>query len=263
MKRLIIGLLVLVGLLVAVDFGAAAVAESVVSRQMREQIGLPDDPRVRINGFPFVAQALAGRYSSIDVSAPRLEVGALREVEVAAELRDVRAPLSELLGPGPRTLRVGSADGTVRVGANDIERLVGGVERLRIETVDAEALEQLVEDGGEAALASVDPDRAARFVGTTAVLGSPTEVSVLAVLDLDGSVVRVEPRDVRLGGAAEPLPESVQEAVRSEFAVEIDPGSLPLQVVPDELRAVEGVLEISGSATDLVLGAGAGALPAG
>jgi hypothetical protein len=73
----------------------------------------------------------------------------------------------------------------------------------------------------------------------------------------------VEPRDVRLGGAAEPLPEAVQEAVRSEFTVEIDPGSLPLQVVADELRAVDGVLEISGSATDLVLGAGAGALPAG
>lgn len=263
MKRLIVGLLVLVGLLVAVDFGAAAVAESAVSRQMREQIGLRDDPQVRINGFPFTVQALSGRYSSVDVAAPRLQVGELQEVEVVAQLRDVRAPLSQLLGSGPRTLLVGSADGTVRVGADDLERLVGGVERLRIETVDTEALEQLVEDGGDAELADLDPDRTARLVGTTPVLGSPTEVAVLVVLDLRDGVVRLEPRDVRLQGSSEPLPRTVQDAVRAAFAVEVEPGSLPLQVVPDELRAVDGVLEVSGSATDLVLGAGAGSTPAG
>lgn len=263
MKRLIIGLLVLVGLLVAADFGAAALAESAVSRQMREQIGLRDDPQVRINGFPFITQALAGSYSSIDVSAPRLQVGALQEVEVTAQLRDVEAPLSEVLGPGPRTLRVGSADGTVRIGPDDIERLIGSVERLRIETVDAEALERLVEDGGEASLLDIDPDRVARLVGTTQVLGASTEVAVLVVLELADGTVSVVPRDVRLGGAREPLPAVVQDIVRERFAVEVDPGSLPLQVTPDELRAVDGVLEVSGSATDLVLGAGATGAPAG
>ncbi|MCX6466736.1 MAG: DUF2993 domain-containing protein [Pseudonocardiales bacterium] len=257
MKRLIIGLLVLVGLLVAADFGAAALAESAVSRQMREQIGLPDDPEVRINGFPFVTQALSGDYSSIDVSAPRLQVGALQDVEVTAQLRDVAAPLSEVLGSGPTTLRVGSADGTVRVGPDDIERLIGTVERMRIETVDAEALQQLVEDGADAALADLDPDRSARLVGTTPVLGVDREVAVIVALELEDGLVRVVPRDVRLGGDAEPLPDSVQEMVREMFTVEVDPGTLPLQVTPDELRAVDGVLEISGSATDLVLGAGA------
>jgi hypothetical protein len=256
-KRLIIGLLVLVGLLVAADFGAAALAESAVSRQMREQIGLPDDPEVRINGFPFVTQALSGDYSSIDVSAPRLQVGALQDVEVTAQLRDVAAPLSEVLGSGPTTLRVGSADGTVRVGPDDIERLIGTVERMRIETVDAEALQQLVEDGADAALADLDPDRSARLVGTTPVLGVDREVAVIVALELEDGLVRVVPRDVRLGGDAEPLPDSVQEMVREMFTVEVDPGTLPLQVTPDELRAVDGVLEISGSATDLVLGAGA------
>lgn len=257
MKRLIIGLLVLVGLLVAADFGAAALAESAVSRQMREQIGLPDDPEVRINGFPFVTQALSGDYSSIDVSAPRLQVGALQDVEVTAQLRDVAAPLSEVLGSGPTTLRVGSADGTVRVGPDDIERLIGTVERMRIETVDAETLQQLVEDGADAALADLDPDRSARLVGTTPVLGVDREVAVIVALELEDGLVRVVPRDVRLGGDAEPLPDSVQEMVREMFTVEVDPGTLPLQVTPDELRAVDGVLEISGSATDLVLGAGA------
>lgn len=258
MKRLIVGLIVLVGVLVGVDFGAAALAESAVSRQMREQIGLPDDPDVRINGFPFLAQALAGRYSSIDVAADRLRVGMLEEVEVVAQLRDVDAPLSEVLGSGPRSLRVAEADGTVRVGADDLERLLGDVDRLRIESLDADALEQAVEDGADPALADADPDTVARLVGTTAALGEETEVTAIVALELTDGVVRIVPRDIRLGGPdAPPLPESTQSALRDRFTVDVDPGSLPLQVTPTELRAVDGVLEISGSTTDLVLGAAA------
>jgi hypothetical protein len=255
MKRLIIGLIVLVGVLVGVDFGAAALAESAVSRQMREQIGLPDDPDVRINGFPFLTQALAGHYSSVAVTADRLRVGELQEVEIVADLRDVDAPLSEVLGSGPKSLRVAEADGTVRVGADDIERLLGTVDKLRIESLDEEALAQAVEDGADAALADVDPDTVARLVGTTEFLGEDTEVSVIVALELSDGLVRVVPRDIRVGGPdADPLPEALQNALRQRFTVEIDPGSLPLQVTPTELQAVDGVLEISGSTTDLVLG---------
>jgi hypothetical protein len=38
------------------------------------------------------------------------------------------------------------------------------------------------------------------------------------------------------------------------FTLRIDPGSLPLEVTPTELRAVNGSLEISGLAEDLTLG---------
>jgi hypothetical protein len=38
--------------------------------------------------------------------------------------------------------------------------------------------------------------------------------------------------------------------------VRIDPGALPLRATPTDLRAVNGNLEISGTAADLVLGAG-------
>jgi hypothetical protein len=260
MKRLIVGLLVLVGLLVAADFGAAALAESAVSRQMRAQLGLPDDPDVRINGFPFLTQALAGTYSSIDVVADRLQVGDLQDVEVEAQLRDVEAPLSEVLGSGPKSLRVGAADGTARIGATDIERLLGGsVDDLRIESLDSEALATAVEDGADATLAGVDPDTVARLVGTTAVLGQDTEVAVIVALELvDGGTVRIVPRDIRVGGPDAPaLPEAVQEPLRAQFTVSVDPGTLPLQVTPTSLRAQDGVLEISGSTRNRTLGAAA------
>lgn len=256
MRRLVIALLVLVGLLVAVDFGAAALAESAVSRQMREQIGLVDDPSVRINGFPFLTQAMAGEYSSVDVDATRISVGELRELGVSAQLRDVAAPLSMLLGSGPKSLDVGEAEGTVRVSANDLQRLIPGVDKLRIETVDAEALAQLVEDGAEASLADVDPDRAARLVGTYSLLGTSTEISAITVLELVDGKARIVPRDIRIGGDDAPaLPAVAQRTLRQLFTVTVDPGSLPLEVTPTALRAASGALEISGTASNLVLGA--------
>jgi hypothetical protein len=166
MRRLIIALLVLAGLLVAADFGSAALAESAVSRQMRSQLDLADDPAVRINGFPFLTQAVAGRYSSVNVDASRIEVGQLQELSVTAQLRDVDAPLSMLLGSGEKTLRVREVEGTVRVPAKDVERLVPGVQDLRIETLDGDALEQIAEDAEDPALAGLDPQRTVRLVGT-------------------------------------------------------------------------------------------------
>ncbi len=257
MRRLVIALLVLAGLLVAADFGSAALAESAVSRQMREQLGLVDDPSVRINGFPFLTQAIAGDYSSVDVDASRIAVGELKELFVSAQLREVSAPLPMLLGSGAKTLDVQEAEGTVRVPADDLERLVPGVEDLRIETVDEDALEQAVEDGGAASLATIDPETAARLVGTVTLLGREVEVSVIAVLELVDGQAQIVPRDIRLGDSSAPaLPVAVQRALARQFTVRVDPGSLPLEVTPTKLRARNGLLEISGKARNLVLGGG-------
>lgn len=254
MKRLVIGILVLAGLLVAADFGAAALAESAVSQEMRTQLGLVDDPSVQINGFPFLTQALAGRYSSVDVEASRISIGDLREVEVSATLNDVDAPLSMLLGSGPKSLLVNRAEGTVRIGANDIERIVPGLERARIETLDEAALASTAADGGDAALAEIDPDRAARFVGTYTVLGQTLEVAVIAELELADGRAAIAPRDVRLAdGTPLPLPAESRRAVLSLFRLPLDTGALPLQVTPETFRAREGRLEISGRATGLTL----------
>jgi hypothetical protein len=231
-----------------------------VSRQMREQIGLVDDPSVRINGFPFLTQAIAGRYSSVDVSASRIPVGPLQQLDVAAQLRDVDAPLSMLLGPGAKTLVVQEAEGTVRVQAADVERLLDGVQDLRIETLDDEALQQAVEDGGPASLTQIDPEQAVRFGGTVTVpvLGQQVDLWLIAVLQLVDGQVQIEPRYIHVGGDDAPaLPAAAQTALQQLFTLRIDPGALPLAVTPTDLRAVNGALEISGTAENLTLGAGA------
>jgi hypothetical protein len=255
MRRLVIALLVLVGLFVAVDFGAAALAESAVSRQMREQIGLVDDPAVRINGFPFLTQALSGDYSSVDVDATRISVGELQDLTVHAQLRDVTAPLPMLLGSGPKSLAVQEVEGTVRIPASDVERLVPGIEDLRIENVDENALEQAVDDGADNSLRRIDPENSVRLAGTATLLGQEAELSVIAVLELVDGQAQIVPRDIRLGGSdAPPLPASLQRTLEQRFTLRIDPGSLPLAATPTRLRAVGGALEITGFAEDLVLG---------
>ena len=274
MRLLVIALLALAGLLVAADFGAAALAESAVSRQMRSELGLADDPAVRINGFPFLTQAVSGHYSGIDVEANRIAVGPLRELSVSAQLRDVEAPLAMLLGSGEKTLVVGEVEGTVRVPAGDIERLVPEVVDLRIETLDQGALEQTAEDSDAPALADLDPERTVRLVATSTLpeslpeslsvtvpglaAGDEVEVRVLTSLELADGLIRIVPRDVQLGGQPQlpTIPAMLQSSFSRMFAVPIDPGALPLQVTPTDVRASNGLLEISGTASDLTLGSG-------
>jgi hypothetical protein len=262
-KRLIIVLLVLLGVLVAVDYGAAAAAESAVSRQMRERLGLADDPSVRINGFPFLTQALSGEYRSVQVEAQRVPVGQLRQVDVRAQLNDVTAPLSELLGSGPKTLRVANADGSERVGTTDLEALLPGVRKLTIANLDANALDALVRDGdADPSLRGLDPETTARFGGTVAALGQELDVAVVAELQILDGKMRIVPRDVRLGDVrlgdadADPLPAPVQSLIERLFTVQVDPGTLPFGVTPTKFRARDGELELLGTAQNLVIGDG-------
>jgi LmeA-like phospholipid-binding len=256
-RRVLAALIVLVALLVAADYAAAALTESAVSREMRSELNLADDPSVRINNFPFLAQAIAGRYRSIDVTAEHVAVGPLRDVQLRTQLRDVTAPLSQLLG-GSRTVAVREAEGTVRIGAPDIERLLPGqVDKFYIDGIDADGLEQAVDDGADSALLQIDPATAARLGGTVDVLGTKQQVNVIAELELAAGQAQIVPRDVRLGDTdADPLPVAVQRTLSKLFTIRLDPGGLPLQVTPTKLRATNGGLEISGLTGRLVFGAG-------
>jgi hypothetical protein len=257
-RRAVAALILLAAVAVGVDYAVAALAESAVSRQMREQLGLADDPSVRFNNFPFLAQVIAGRYRSIDVTANHITIGPLRDAQVRTQLRNVTVPLSELLDSGPRTIAVREAEGTVRIGAPDIDRLLPSVDKVWIDRIDADGLEQAVEDGADPALLEVDPATAARLGGTVDVLGEEQQVAVIAVLELTDGQAQIVPRDVRLGDEdADPLPDTVAQTLSEEFSLRLDPGALPLEVTPTALQVSSGGLEISGLTGRLVFGPGA------
>ena len=255
-KRTLAVLIALVALLLGADYATAALTESAVSKAMRTQLNLADDPSVRINNFPFLAQAIAGRYKSVDVNANHMAIGPFRDVQVRTQLRDVALPLSQLLA-GSRTVAVREVEGTVRIGAPDIERLLPGVDKFYIDGIDAAGLENAVEDGADPALLQLDAATAARLGGTVALLGEEQQVSIIAELQLADGQAQIVPRDVRLGDAdADPLPAAVQQPLSRLFTLRLDPGDLPLEVTPTRLRATSGGLEISGLTGRLVLGDG-------
>jgi hypothetical protein len=255
-RRVLAALIVLVAVAIGVDYGAAALTEAAVSREMRSQLNLADDPSVRINNFPFLPQALTGRYKSIDVTADHVAVGPLRDVQVRTQLRNVTAPLSQVLGGSP-TAAVREAEGTVRIGAPDIERLLTGVDKLYIDGIDENGLEQAVEDGADPALLQLEPATAARMGGTIELLGQEQQVNAIVELQLAAGQAQIVPRDIRLGDQdADPLPVAVQRTLTRLFTLRLDPGDLPLQVTPTRLVASSGGLEISGLTGRLVFGPG-------
>ena len=254
MRGLIIILLVLAGLAVAADFGAAAFAESAVSRQMRGELGLVDDPSVRINGFPFLTQAVSGTYSSIDVDATRIPYGSFKELEINARLHDVSAPLSMLLGPGPKSITAATAEGIVKIDAADLQRLIPEAKKIRIESVDATTLQQAVENGADASVATMSPERTARLVGTVDFFGQSAEIAVLATLEIDKGKPSIVPVDARLSnGKGLPVPGSVLRQILDLFRVPLITGDLPLDVTADTFEAKDGTLQISGTARNLTL----------
>ena len=76
LRTLIIVLIVLIGLLVALDFGARAFAESRVAAQIQHQ-GFPKKPNVSIEGFPFLTQVISRDCKDVQVSAGNVTEGPL------------------------------------------------------------------------------------------------------------------------------------------------------------------------------------------
>ena len=62
-----IAVLIVLGLLVAVDRISVALAESAVATTLQNSQHLPSKPSVDIDGFPFLTQLASGNYSKIEL----------------------------------------------------------------------------------------------------------------------------------------------------------------------------------------------------
>lgn len=265
MRRVLAAVLVVAAVLVLADFGTGAAVESAIARQMRDRLDLPEDPATSVQGPSVLAQAVTGRYGSVEVSMERVPVGPLRTPEIGVTLYGVRASFGELFGGSSARFRAAAAESSVRIGPADVRRLAAatggpaaGIERLTMLEVDANRISDTVLAGGDPTLRSLDPRNAVRFVATLPVEGSETDVAVLSamVVDPDGTL-RIVPRDVRGSGTDEPVPAAVRESLMRAFALRLDPGTLPLGVTPTSVTVPEyNVLEISGALRDLSIGEG-------
>jgi hypothetical protein len=101
MRRAIVVLLGLLLVLVGLDFAARAAAQAAVAQQVQTTEGLAHQPDVAVNGFPFLLQALRGRYDDVEVTLQEVPAGGtLRLDSVDARLTGVHVSLSTLLHRG-------------------------------------------------------------------------------------------------------------------------------------------------------------------
>ncbi|HEU0130843.1 MAG TPA: DUF2993 domain-containing protein [Mycobacteriales bacterium] len=96
-RRLLIFLAILAGLAVAADRGLAAVAGNATAAQVRLHEGLREDPDVTFRGFPFVTQAVHGRFRAVDVTARDVERDGLTVDRIDAHLEGVKIDLGRAL----------------------------------------------------------------------------------------------------------------------------------------------------------------------
>ncbi|WP_158884416.1 LmeA family phospholipid-binding protein [Amycolatopsis anabasis] len=261
-RKIIIVLVVLAGLLVAADFGLAAIAEHAVSQKAREQLKLTDDPSVTIHGFPFSTQAIGGDYRHISIYAAGVPLqDKLRDVELTAELRDVTAPLSDLTSGNTGAIKIGKLEGQVKIKASDIARVepLTKVENLRIEP----ASEDYVKTGQDkketepttTANAPDEDDSSAgvRISGNVQIAGQKVEIFCFAMIELDNNTIQFTPERLQFGNDKETtiVPPEVQKALLPNFRASVDVGSLPFKVTPTAVKVESGSVTLKGEAKDV------------
>ncbi|MFI7676923.1 DUF2993 domain-containing protein [Actinophytocola sp. NPDC049390] len=274
-RRLVITFVVLLGLLVVADFAAAAVFEYQVSKRAREQFSLSDDPSVKVGGFSFLAQAVSGEYGHVMIDAKGVPVeDTLRDLEVHIELRDVQAPLGDLVSGSLQEVKVREVEGQVKVKASDVNRAVAQNESAAIRSItnltidpvseqdvatnpdDRTAAEQ--EAAERAAEQEIEDTTAgARICATVDVGGEETELCAFGIISLvDAKMTftpgRLELRNSVLGSGE--LPPVLDTAAKQALTFTLDPGELPFTVTPTAVTVDSGVLSVKGTASDVVLG---------
>lgn len=267
-KITIVVLIVLVGLLVGADYGLAAAAEYQVSKKMRSELNLADDPSVNIHGFPFITQALSGDYHDISINATGVPAkNTLRDLEVDADLHDVRVKLSDLLSGNVSQVRVDEVDGQVKVKASDIGRLLGipdlTINPISLDTVEGvgaqDALDEKMKQQHPGEDNPLTSAAGVLLTGSIPIAGIKTTVNAFGILSLDNGGVAITPKKLQLsnGLVSATLPDSLLQTYMHFFQTALTSKSLPLPfaVQATGVEVESGAIVVQGKADNILLSA--------
>ncbi len=254
-RKLIIAGLVVVGVLVAADFGLAAMGEYQVAQRMRDKFELTEDPTVRINGFPFILQALSGDYRDIEITATGVPVrDSLRDLEIRANLYHTRIGLSDLLAGNTRDARIDQVKGSVKIKAQDLNRLVNTVTPFTDMAIEPDTRPEATPTPKPA---KPDPTKAAvKLSGNTTVAGRKIRITAYGTVTLVEGQLAVGVTDVELDDTSLAGLNEVLRVVKNALSVTINPGALPFTVTPTAVRVESGALTVEGTINDIPLDEG-------
>ncbi|MEZ0073041.1 DUF2993 domain-containing protein [Planotetraspora sp. GP83] len=225
MRKLVVFLILLAILLVVVDRVAVVGVQREIARQIEAKYDLAEPPTVRIEGIPFLTQAISGRYEEIAIGMGPMTREGVKLSKIDATLYGVSAPLADLLKNAEKT----------RIRA---ERVTGTIVISR-ETLSARAPHGIrVEgDGGDTLKVS----------GNLTVLGRTVPVTADMKLEVVQGGVRLTPASVKIaGGISVPSPERL-----ITFTVPVK--NLPLNLKITSVKSTPQGLAVEGTATDVPL----------
>jgi hypothetical protein len=110
--RALVVLLVLAGLVVGADRVGEEIAEDQVARVVAERAGLAGAPDLEFEGFPFLTQAVSGRYEDVRVTLTGADLGQPEGTRADVSLQGVQVALSDVLSGSVREVPVERVDGT-------------------------------------------------------------------------------------------------------------------------------------------------------
>jgi hypothetical protein len=130
-RKLVIALVVLVVLAVVADRVAVTVAEHQVATEIEHQADLSGAPGVDIAGFPFLTQAVAGRYTDVRITLTAADLGQPAGTRADVSLYGVHLPLSDALSGSVQQIPVDRVDGSATLSYTLLARQIGPDTTLR------------------------------------------------------------------------------------------------------------------------------------
>jgi hypothetical protein len=132
-KALLVLLLLVLGLLVIADRVGVGLAEKAVAQRLADSGAVSGSPDVDIRGFPFLTQAVAGRYDDVHISLTAAELGQPEGTQADVALSGVHVPLSDVVSGSVQEVPVDRIDGTATLSYELLSAQLGGDTTLRRE----------------------------------------------------------------------------------------------------------------------------------
>ncbi|MCW2703703.1 MAG: hypothetical protein JWQ37_1698 [Blastococcus sp.] len=227
MRALVVVVLLLLGLAVVADRVAVGVAEGRVAREVAAKGGLAGTPDVSIGGFPFLTQAVAGRYDDVRISLTAAELGQPAGTRADIALHGVHVPLSSVLSGSVAEVPVDRIAGTATLSYALLSAQLGGDATVRREG-----------DG-------------LRITKTVELLGQTFPLTAVGTVALDGGALVIDVQ--RATGAGVDVPEFLVTRVSNLLDLRYAVPALPFGLQLTGVQPGDDGVDVQVAARDAVL----------
>ena len=227
MRALVVVLVLLLGLAVLADRVAHGMAEDRVAAELVGKGGLQGSPEVEIAGFPFLTQALGGRYDDVRISATAEELGQPAGTRADIVLHGVQVPLSSVLSGSVGAVPVERIDGTATLSYDLLEAQLGGDTTLHREG-----------DG-------------LRITKTVELLGREIPLTATGTVTLDGNDLVVDVANAT--GAGVDIPDLLVDRIADLLDLRYAVPALPFGLTLTSVTPADDGVDVTVEATDTVL----------